>query len=178
MEKIEILDNLDVLTKPSIDLTLLSLDGVQFGSHVSVFPRHKIITLTLAKIVALNAGGQDYDSTGRLLTRNEVIDSVFCDGGIAHLESELSYKIANGHVVGFAIYGDQLKHFNYIKTYEQCVQCFGKPDLVRKDEAYGDLMGYYNYYYKSQKCVHWDSLINRIYMINIGNYKGNNAVVT
>lgn len=67
----------------------------------------------------------------------------------------------------------RLDHFKFIRSYKQCLQHFGQPDRVRTDEAYGDLMGYDNYYYGSRKLVKWDSYRNRVSLINLGTYPGN-----
>ena len=175
---IEILDQLDVLTQPVLDLTTLSLDGVQFGSSVDHFPRQKITELTFAKIVHSSRSGTNIepeyrDADDRLLALDEVIDSVFRDDGIAHFRSKLSFKIAAGMIVGFAIYGKQLGHFSDINSHDECLQRFGQPDRIRKNESHGDLMGFANYYFASRKLVRWDSWQNRVSLINLGAYDGN-----
>lgn len=177
---IEILDQLDVLTQPELDLTTLSLNGVQFGSSVDHFPRQKITELTFAKIVHSSRIGTDIepeyrDADDRPLTLDEVIDSVFRDDGIAHFRSKLSFKIAAGKIVGFAIYGQQLDHFSDIQSHEQCLHRFGKPDRVQKKETYGDLMGFDNYYFASRKLVSWNSWDECVSLINLGSYDGNDG---
>ncbi|MEZ6138900.1 MAG: hypothetical protein R3C53_28780 [Pirellulaceae bacterium] len=177
---IEILDNLDVLTQPVLDLSKLSLDGVHFGSGVAHFPRQKITELTFAKIVQSSRSGTNIEPEYRdaddcLLALDEVIDSVFRDDGIAHFSSKLSFKIAAGKIVGFAIYGDQLRYFSDIKSLDECLQRFGKPDRVQKKEAYGDVMGFDIYYFASRKLVSWDSWDDRVSLINLGSYNGNDG---
>lgn len=175
---IEILADLDILTSPIIDLATLSLDGVPFGSHVTMFPRHKIVEVTFAKIVSESRSGTSIapeyrDVTGQLLTRDAVISSVFQDDGMVHFAAKLSYKIVGGYIVGFALYGEHLNHFTTIQTPDQCMYRFGIPDRIRTDEAYGDLMGYDYYYYGSRKMVSWNSWRNQINLINLGDYEGN-----
>ncbi|MFB7784035.1 hypothetical protein ACFC1D_15175 [Streptomyces vinaceus] len=50
---------------------------------------------------------------------------------------------------------------------------FGTPDRALEDEAYGDLMGYDNYYRGAQKHVRWDAWDDRISLINLGAFEGN-----
>jgi hypothetical protein len=177
---IEILDHLDVLTEPVLDLITLSLDGVEFGSSVDSFPRQKITGLTFAKIVHSSRSGTNIepeyrDADDRLLALDEVIDSIFRDDGIAHFSSKISFKIAAGKIVGFAIYGKQLGHFSDLNSHDECLRRFGRPDRVQKNEAYGDLMGFDNYYFASRKLVSWDSWDNRVSLINLGSYDGNDG---
>ncbi len=179
---IEILDHLDVLTQPVLDLAKLSLDGVRFGSDVEQFPRHKIIELTFAKIVhssrcPTGIVTEYRDANDRVLSLDEVIDSVFRDDGIAHFSSKLSFKIAAGKIVGFAIYGKHLDYFSDIRTHDQCLERFGKPNRIEKEEAYGDLIGFDNYYYTSRKLVSWDSWNDRVSLINLGSFDGNDGLI-
>jgi len=177
---IEILEQLEVLTDPALDLATLSLDGVRFGSSVADFPRDRIAVLTFARIVHSYSSGTgvepEYrDVDGHLLTRDEVIDSVFADDGMAHFKSKISFKVASGKIVGFAISGEQLQYFSEIQNYDQCLRKFGKPNRAERRESCGELMGYDNYYYESRKMVSWDSWDNRISMINLGSYDGNDG---
>lgn len=177
---IEILDQLDVLAEPVLELSTLSLDGVQFGSSVNSFPRKKITELTFAKIVHSSRSGTDIepeyrDADGRLLALDEVIDSVFRDDGIAHFSSKISFKIAAEQIVGFAIYGKQLGHFSDIKSHDECLQRFGRPDRLQKKESHGDLMGFDYYYFASRKLVSWDSWGRRVTLINLGSFDGNDG---
>jgi hypothetical protein len=175
---IEILSDLEILTKPVLDLDTLQLDGVPFGSDTRSFPRGKITDVTFSPIVRRYQAGTGvetgyFDEHGRALSLDEVIDSVINTGGMIHFGNKISFKIIDGKIRGFALYGDHLRHFDYIKSYEDCLAAFGPPSRTQANEAYGDLMGYDIYYYGSQKHVGWDSVDNCVSLINLGDYEGN-----
>jgi hypothetical protein len=175
---IEILSDLDILTRPVLDLSVLQLDGVPFGSDTRSFPRGKITDVTFSPIVHRYRAGtgvetEYFDAFGRALSLDEVIDSVINSNGMLHFKDKISFKIVDGRVRGFAIFGDQLRHFDYIKSYDDCLAAFGPPSRTQMNEAYGDLMGYDIYYFGSKKHVGWDSFDNRVSLINLGDYEGN-----
>ncbi|MBX7219024.1 MAG: hypothetical protein K1Y36_03690 [Blastocatellia bacterium] len=174
---IEILDNPEVLTQPRLDLHTLHMDRVIFGSTTDSFPCHKISEVTFSPVVFRQTGGgreaEYFDADGNLLTFDQVIESVIHTNGQVHFANKTSYKIQGGRVVGFAIYGAHLEYFASIKTHEELVQRFGTPDVMKSEEAYGDLMGYSLYYYGSSKHVRWCSVTNEIILINLGAYPNN-----
>ena len=131
----EILADIDLLKEATLDLCVLQLDGVAFGVSTAQFPRHKITEITYSPIVARSRSGTNidpeyFDSSGRRLSLEEVIDSVIDSAGILHLASKISFKIRAGHIVGFALYGAHLRHFDYLKTYEDFCRAFGVADRV------------------------------------------------
>lgn len=175
---VEILSDVDVLKSRSLDLETLQMDGVPFGSNTEFFPRHKIVEVTFSPIVHRSRSGTGIESEyfnrdGSCIPLDQVIDSVIGANGIVHFKDKVSYKIASGKLVGFAIYGDHLRRFDHLKTYDDLLRAFGQPDCATTNTAYGDLMGYSNYYYDSRKHVEWDSFDNRISLINLGDYDGN-----
>lgn len=174
----EILSNLQVLRAPILDLETLLLDGVAFGSDTRGFPRHNIVEVTGSPLVRGSRSGTNIEAEywgadGQRLSLDEVIDSVINADGMVHFKNKFGFKIASGKVVGFALYGDQLRHFDYLKSYEDLLRAFQKPDRVWTNEVDGDLMGYHNYYYGSRKCVAWDSFGEQVFLINLGDYPGN-----
>ncbi len=174
-----ILENWEILTTPVLELQSLMLAGVRFGASTVDFPRTEITEVTLCPIVFSSRSGTDieseyFDSQGCKLPLEEVIDSVLADGGIVHFKDKLSFKIVGGRIAGFAIYGPRLNHFSSVNSYEECVRRFGHPDHEVVNEEYGDLMGYDLYYYGARKHVSWDSFDQRVSLINLGDYDGNN----
>lgn len=177
---LELLADLELLRAPVLQLSDLQMDGVRFGSTTKGFPRHKISEVTCSPIVARSRSGtgikpEYYNAAGRELSLEEVIDSVIAASGIVHFPSKISFKIAAGQVVGFALYGEHLRHFDYVRNYREFCAAFGPADRVVVNEAYGDLMGYDHYYFRSKKHVAWDEFGFRVPLINLGEYSGNNA---
>ncbi|GGS39902.1 hypothetical protein Snoj_00320 [Streptomyces nojiriensis] len=174
---IEILDNLDVLSRPHLDLTTVEMGGTALGAPATSIPR-RIIVQAQSSVVARYRGGTNidseyYDADGRRLTLDEVVDHAAQSDGFLYCADKLTYKIRAGAVVGFAIYGPQLSHFAHLTSYEDLLAVFGTPDRAHEDEAYGDLMGYDNYYWGAQKRVRWDAWDDRISLINLGAVEGN-----
>lgn len=184
---IEILDHLDVLTQPALDPGTLSLAGVPFGSRAADAIARDRITEALSPIVHRTIGVHDgdskyhyYGSDGRRLSPDEVIDSVINADGMLHFAEMISYKIASGAVVGFALYGTDrgcLAHFGFLRSYEQFLATFGAPDRVEEHQAFGDLLGYRNYYWHSRKSAYWslrdEGGEGQLSLINLGDYEGN-----
>jgi hypothetical protein len=174
----EILTDPEILAARVLDLDELQLAGVPFGAEAATIPGTRVTQVTLAPIVANSTSGTNipseyFDAGGRQLPIEEVIDSVVADGGILHFEEGVSFKIAGGRVVGFALYGNSLRHFAYLKRYEDFCSAFGHADHVVAEEAYNDLMGYTHYFFGSRKCVRWNASDNRISLINLGAFDGN-----
>ncbi|HEX6360764.1 hypothetical protein [Actinophytocola sp.] len=178
---IEILDNLRLLTRPHLDPRTLSLAGVPFGAKASDnIDRHKI-TEVISPIVhrTANRRGAEpefYDREGRRLTFGDLIDDVFDGEGMVHFADRTSYKIVNGRVVGFALYGAEkgyLSQFGFLKSYNDFLELFGRPDLVEEHTDLGELMGYRNYYWYSSKQAYWDSWDEQLTLVNLGAYNGN-----
>jgi hypothetical protein len=181
---IEILDHLDVLAQPDLDLRTLSLTGAPYGSTVAdAIARHRITEVSFSPIVHRSVSGTGIDSeyygeNGRRLLLDEVIDSVIDTDGMVHFADKVSYKILGGAVVGFALYGanrGHLAHFGFLRSYEEFLAAFGTPDRVEVSQAFGDLLGYHNYYWGSRKQVYWDSGDERLSSVNLGDYEGNAA---
>ncbi|MEU1728482.1 hypothetical protein [Nonomuraea sp. NPDC005692] len=59
-----------------------------------------------------------------------------------------------------------MSHFYHLTSYEGFLATFGRPDRARKDEAYGDLMRFDNYYWGAHKYVRWDAWEHRMSLIN------------
>ncbi|MEU4772637.1 hypothetical protein [Micromonospora sp. NPDC023644] len=181
---IEILDSLDVLAQPFLDLRTLTLAGIRYGSNAAKsIDRERIEQVTLCPIVYRQKSGagtepEYYDAGGRRITLDEVVDSVIDAGGMLHVAGNISYKIAGGTVVGFALYGAErgfLAHFDSLRSYEEFLTAFGTPDSVERHEVYGDLLGYRNYYWGSKKQAYWDSFDERLSSVNLGDYDGNHG---
>lgn len=174
---IEILDNLDILSRPHLDLATVGLAGIALGAPAVSVPRRDILQARSSLVARSRSGadidGEYYDADGRKLTLDEVVDHAARSDGFLYCADKLTYKVRAGRVVGFAIYGPQLSHFAHLTSYEELLDAFGSPDRVREDEAYGDLMGYDNYYWGAQKHVRWDAWDHRVSLINLGSFEGN-----
>ncbi|MEU2509224.1 hypothetical protein ABZ621_31555 [Streptomyces sp. NPDC007863] len=176
---IEILDNLDVLYQPQLDLATVEMGRVALGAPAAGVPR-RTITEAQSSIVARYRGGTNvdseyYDADGGRLTLDEVIDHTVRSDGFLYCADKLTYKVRAGTVVGFAIYGSHLSHFAHLTSYEELLDAFGRPDRASEDEAYGDLMGYDNYYWGARKHVRWDAWDGRVSLINLGAFEGNSG---
>ncbi|MFF9914909.1 hypothetical protein [Streptomyces sp. NPDC013457] len=174
---IEILDNLDVLYEPHLDLTTVEMGGIALGAPANRVPRQSI-TEAQSSIVARYRGGTDvdseyYDADGRRLTLDEVLGHTAESDGFLYCSDKLTYKVRASTVVGFAIYGSHLTHYAHLTSYEELLDAFGRPDRAHEGEAYGDLMGYDNYYWGAQKRVRWDAWDDRVSLINLGPFEGN-----
>lgn len=157
---IEILDQLDVLARPELDLSTLSLRGVHLGARVAAVPQDRVARVTLADGY--------YGAVGQHATADEVTD------GVIHLLDKVSFKVTEGVVVGFTLYGEEhLGHFAAISTYEDFLVRFGTPDRIEKSEAFGALRGYRNFYWRSAKQAYWDNGSGRLALLSLGDYEGN-----
>lgn len=157
---IEILDQLDVLARPELDLSTLSLGGVRFGAPASAVPRDRIAHVTVA------------DGSYGAVCRREAGDPI--TDGVVHLVDKTSFKVTQGIVVGFTLYGeDHLAHFAAIDSYEDFLVRFGTPDRIEKSEAFGALRGYRNYYWRSAKQAYWVNGSARLALLSLGRYAGN-----
>ncbi|WP_228182665.1 hypothetical protein [Streptomyces anulatus] len=176
---IEILDNLDVLSRPHLDLTTIEVGGVALGTPGVDVPRESLVEAR-SNLVARYRGGTDldseyYDAEGRRLTPDEVFDDAARSDGFLYRADKVSYKVRAGAVVGFAVYGPHLSHFAQLASYEEFLAAFGTPDRAREDETYGDLMGYDTYYWGARKHVRWDAWDDRVSLINLGAFEGNSG---
>jgi len=170
---IELLENMDVLKSSSLRLDDLALAGVPYGCAEVEFPTNQVTQVTLAPIIKSSSwtsseGAKYKDDDGRELALGDVIRNAFSEGGILHFASKVSFRISEGRVTGFAIFGSQLEAFRSIRSQEQLVREFGKPDLVQPNEAYGDLMGYFNFYDTPKRWVSWDDWQKRIAGVSVG----------
>lgn len=175
---IEILENLDVLTRRHLDLAMLTMGTVAFGSPATSIPRNRVVNAA-ASIVARARSGTNidpefYDDDGRRLTLDEVVDHVISSDGLLYLAGKLTYKVRAGIVIGFALYGSHLDHFSGLSSYEQFLSLFGAPDQVTTiDEPGGGPMIYHNRYWDSRKLVAWDEWDRRVSLANLGEFEGN-----
>ncbi|GGM41198.1 hypothetical protein ACFFX1_12885 [Dactylosporangium sucinum] len=181
---IEILDNLGILARPDLDLSTLSLAGARYGSNAATsIDRARIKEVTFSPIVrrgrsSTGIESEYYAADGRRIPLDEVIDSVITADGMLHLHGHVSYKIAAGIVVGFALYGadrGHLTYFRHLRSYDDFLAAFGRPDRVERNEAFGDLLGYDNSYWASKKQANWDSWDERLSSVSLGSYEGNNG---
>jgi len=175
---LEILDRLVALQRTDLNLAHIALAGIPLGTRAVSIPRDRIREVTLSPLVASARSGTDIepeycDEEGRRLSLDSVIDSVVDKNGIVHFREKISFKIADGIVVGFALYSNHLRAFDHLSTYPAFCDAFGRPDRVVRNEAYGDLMGFHHYYYRCRKMVSWDAWSSRVSHLNIGSFPGN-----
>ena len=142
---IEILDNLDMLSQPHLDLTTVEMGGVALGASATSVPRRSILQAH-SSVVAQYRGGTDieseyFDADGRRVTLDEVVSHAAESDGFLYCADKLTDKVRAGTIVGFPVYGPHLSHFTRLTSCEEFLAAFGRPDHVHEDEAYGDLMG-------------------------------------
>jgi hypothetical protein len=172
---IEILANMDVLKRSVLALQELMLDGVAFGAPGRTIDRRKIAEISFSPLVKKSVSGTNieaeyYDAAGTKLSHDVVIDSVIDANGALHVPANFSYKIVNGVIEGFSLYGPQLAAFGKLESPEAVIAMFGQPDRTRVNVTYGDLMGHDFYYAASRKQVCWDAWDHRIQCITLGDY--------
>ncbi|MGA5199060.1 hypothetical protein [Streptomyces exfoliatus] len=176
---IEILENLDLLSRPNLDLASVEVNGIALGAPAAAVPRQRIVG-GLSSIIARYRGGTNIeseycDADGRSLTLDEVIDNVVRSDGFLYGADEINYKVCAGAVVGFAIRGPHLSHFAHLTSYEEFLSVFGQPDRIHENEEYGDLLSYETYYWGARKHVTWDAWEDRVSLINLGDLEGNSG---
>ncbi|WP_340688348.1 hypothetical protein LCL61_20580 [Amycolatopsis coloradensis] len=176
---IEILDDLDVLTRPDVDPRGLSLAGVRYGAKAAdTVARDSVIEVTLSPIVHRVIAGSGrateyYGAEGEPLSREEVVESVVETEGIVHFSGKFSCRIVDGMVSGFALYGagrGLLAHFGYLRSRDEFLEVFGTPDLAEESFDCGELMGYRHRYRAAEKQVFWDSWDEHVGWLNIGEF--------
>ncbi|MBE1573913.1 hypothetical protein ACFORH_16275 [Amycolatopsis roodepoortensis] len=176
---IEILDDLDVLTRPDLDPRGLSLAGARLGSKAAdTVARGSVIEVTLSPIVhrAIAGSGREteyYGADGEPLSREKVVENAVETEGVVHFPGKFSYRIVGGTVVGFAMYGGErglLAHFGYLRSRDDFLDVFGTPDLVEESFDCGELMGYRHHYRASEKKVFWDSWNDHVGSLNLGDF--------
>ncbi|MER5863483.1 hypothetical protein [Kitasatospora sp. NPDC002040] len=176
---IEILENLDLLSQPNLDLASVEVNGIALGAAAAAIPRQRIVG-GLSSVVARYRGGttiesEYYDADGRRLTLDEVIEDVLRSDGFLYGADKINYKVRAGAVVGFAISGPHLSHFAHLTSYEEFLAVFGPPDRIHENEACGELMSFETYYWGARKRVTWDAWEDRVSFINLGDFEGNNG---
>ncbi|MFD7549985.1 hypothetical protein ACFV0R_02860 [Streptomyces sp. NPDC059578] len=176
---IEILENLDLLSRPNLDLASVEVNGIALGAPAVTVPRQRIVG-GLSSAIARYRGGTDiaseyYAADGRSLTLDEVVEDVVRSNGFLYGADKINYKVCAGAVVGFAISGPYLSHFAYLTSYEEFLSVFGQPDRIHENEAYGDLLSYETYYWGARKHVRWDAWEDRVSFINLGDFEGNSG---
>ncbi|MFI8401808.1 hypothetical protein ACIGG5_16425 [Streptomyces sp. NPDC085463] len=174
---IDILDDLDVLLRPYVDLATVGMGGIALGSPAADVPRRSIVQAQ-SSLVARYRGGtavesEYFDAEERRLTLDEVVDHTVRSDGFLYCADKLTYKVRGGTVVGFALYCPHLSHFAHLTSYEELLAAFGRPDRVRENETYGELTNRGLYYWGSRKHVQWDAWDHRVSLINMGEFEGN-----
>lgn len=176
---IEILDDLDVLTRRDAGSRGLSLAGARCGSKaVDTVARDSVIEVTLSPIVhrVIAGSGREteyFGANGEPLSREEVVESVLETEGIVHFSGKFSHRIVGGTVVGFAMYGGErglLAHFGYLRSRDEFLDVFGTPDLVEESFDCGELMGYRHHYRAAEKLIFWDSWDEHVGWLNVGDF--------
>ena len=165
--RVEILNHVDILTQRTLDPFALQIDGVSVGMNVTILPREKIDSAGICRIVhrlQWEAGkGTSYrDQMGRSLSLEEVIESVFRDGGTIHLKSNIGLFIEDRTITGFSVPSKILTHFSdKLWSFEDCIAAFGTPDQIEEQVADGEHMGF-DLFYRSHgatKVVRWDDYL-------------------
>ena len=172
---IEILADLDVLKRRHLALAHLSLEGVPFGAPGRAIPRDRIVEVTFSPIVFNSRSGTNiraryFDEAGNEIPLGRVVDSVIDADGMVHFSNKVSFKLAAGVIVGFALYGTRFEAFGKLESFGEVVEMFGEPDRSRENVSGGVSMGFDFYYADSRKQVSWDAFDNRIISINLGDY--------
>jgi hypothetical protein len=174
---IEILERLDVLAKPVLDVRTLRLGGVPYGSTATdTIPRYRIKRVTHSPVAYQLTGGAGKDTEyfghdGQRLTFDTVVDSALEGDGVVHFADRTSCQVTDGKVVGFALYGgnrSHLSHFDYLRSYDEFLAAFGTPDQVKEHRAFGDVLGYQHYFRGTRKRAYWDGFEGRLSSVSLG----------
>ncbi|MEU1280349.1 hypothetical protein [Streptomyces sp. NPDC005805] len=176
---IEILDNPDLLARPTLDLAGVRVNGIALGAPAATVPRQRVVGGMSAAVARYRGGtgieSEYIDAEGRSLTLDEVVEDVVGSDGFLYGADKVNYKVRAGAVVGFAISGPHLSHFARLSSYEEFLTVFGRPDRVDRNESYGELMSYETYYWGARKHVTWDVWEDRVSFINLGDFEGNSG---
>jgi hypothetical protein len=176
---LEILDDLDVLARPDVDVRTLGLAGVGFGSRAAeTVPRDRIVQ-AISPAVRLTLGSSDrsgrfYREDGRELSFAAVVDTILDGAGTLHFADHTCYRIADGRVVGFALSGDvrgHLRHFAHLRSYDEFLFVFGMPDRAEQRIDTGEVMGYVHHYWASRKRAYWDAWEDHLTLVNLGDFE-------
>ncbi|WP_327676164.1 hypothetical protein [Kitasatospora sp. NBC_00458] len=174
---IELLHNIDLLTRRHLDLSTLEVGGIAFGAPASGISRRRVVRADSPIVVrSTNRNGElkSYDSDGRLVTADEILDAALRSDGSLALADRIGCKIRGGAVVGFSIDKALLSPFDGISSYEELLSVLGEPDQVTThDEPGGPPYLYFNRYWDSQKCVVWDDWDHVVPFANLGDLEGN-----
>ncbi|XCM33159.1 hypothetical protein ABXI76_31030 [Streptomyces parvus] len=150
---VEILENLDLLSRPNLDLAAVEVNGIALGAPAATVPRERIAS-GLSPVIARYRGGTDIEgeyfaADGRSLTLEEIIDDVVRSDGFLYGVDKINYKVRAGAVVGFAISGPHLSHFAHLTSYEEFLAAFGlarsrarERGVRRPHELRGLLLGF------------------------------------
>ena len=170
---IELLGTTQFLKDPKLRLEGVSVAGVALGGPAQDVLAKVAVQQARAQIVHSSSwtaqdGAEYFDESGARIPFQEGVGSALSYGGTLNSEGSLGFHIADGRVIGVAVYGHHLQCFGYIKDHDHLLREFGEPDRSVTVEAYGDLMGYEHFYTAAEKVVHWDSGRNRVSLILLG----------
>ena len=175
----EILDDLDILANADLDVTKLALAGVQYGSDAKQsIEIARIVDVTLSPIVSATKTGSGgrreyFGASGAGLSLDEVARSAASGDGILHIANGISYKVYSGRVVGFSLNGPPegpLSHFSDLRSRESFLSTFGAPDLTEENNAFGELLGYWDLYRRSRRKTYWSCDPGRLSLVSLGEY--------
>ena len=172
----ELLADLDVLMKPDLDLSGLSLEGVPFGASARSVPRERIRWADgmpwIRKQFCRGVGAptQYFDEHGcEIPLASNIIHVVAANGTLAW--DGASFAVVDGLVQGFAITGERpRRHFSRLRTHDDFIAAFGAGERVIESEVEGDLMGYWHHYPRSPKNVYWDEWDHCVGLISLGEF--------
>lgn len=173
---IELLNDLELLRQPRLQLATLALCGVGFGSQAAAFPHERVVEVTLSPIVRSLQFDKDndkpklyLDGQGDPIPLRRVVESVLEQGdGVLHFADDVSFGIERGAVARFSLYGRALSHWHGVSQLRELLLAFGQPDKLVRTEANGDTMFFDAYYESSRKWLRWDDRWQRLVFIALG----------
>lgn len=141
---IELLKNLNILKNVELNLSTLSMAGIRYGLPANEFPLHLVREVTLAPIIesshySSESSTKYFDKNNNEISKRDVIQSAIEESGCLHIDGNISFFIRNGNVSHFSLYGPQKQHFSYIKNLKHLISEFGKPDILKSSDAYGEI---------------------------------------
>jgi hypothetical protein len=172
---IEILDHLDILTDPALDLATVTLAGIPLGAPAEAIDRGAVRDVSMTNLTRSYRGGPEpehYDWDGNRIPMDVLINDVIENHGVLHLPGQLAFKVIAGRVVALAVHGgqpgDHLAHFKpTVRTYDEFVAVFGTPDQAEESWSVGELMGVWHRWGK-WKSIYWDSWDNELSTVSLG----------
>lgn len=156
---IEILKDISILKDRNLNICHFKLLGVTIGGNAKIIPIEKIDE----KLTFQN-------NFSKKVKLEDIVENVINTSGLISIKNKLSFLIKNGKVVGFSIFNKDILEDIKVTSYKQFIVEFGEPDKIKEDVQYGELIGYYFYFFRQKILFYW-SCTRGFISVTIGNYK-------